>query len=327
MNNKDTTTKNILRTIILLICICCISGCFLNKQDEPITCNLIIDRFEQDFFEIKDSIFDIELMQCKEKYPSFFSDTDLDIKKDLFFNDTLRSVYDSVNLSFGFRVPRENELKEGFCHYKKYFPLDTFSIVTYIDYDFDYRYPVVFANQQLFLSLHMFLGSGHSFYNSLPSYIHFSHDTLFLPSSCFITLAGRHIPISPSNNLLESMLYAAKPYFFTQHMLPHIDEYQLLKCEPEKVEWCKKNESIIWQYMIENEFLFSSSAELIDRFVSLAPFSKFGLDIDSSSPGGVGGWVGLQILHAYAKNNNVSLIDVLNETDYMKILNKSGYKP
>ena len=61
--------------------------------------------------------------------------------------------------------------------------------------------------------------------------------------------------------------------------------------------------------------------------MSLAPFSKFGLDIDSSSPGGVGGWVGLQILHAYAENNNVSLIDVLNETDYMKILNKSGYKP
>ena len=86
-------------------------------------------------------------------------------------------------------------------------------------------------------------------------------------------------------------------------------------------------EKVIWQYMIENDYLFSTSPELIERFVSLAPFSKFGLDIDIKSPGGVGVWLGLQILNAYSENNNIPLVDVLNETDYMKILNKSGYKP
>ena len=50
-------------------------------------------------------------------------------------------------------------------------------------------------------------------------------------------------------------------------------------------------------------------------------------DIDVNSPGSVGIWLGLQILNSYADKNNVSLIDILNETDYMKILNKSGYKP
>ena len=79
--------------------------------------------------------------------------------------------------------------------------------------------------------------------------------------------------------------------------------------------------------MIEKDYLFSNSSDLIDRFVSLAPFSKFGLDIDTNSPGSVGIWLGLQILNSYADKNNVSLIDILNETDYMKILNKSGYKP
>ena len=87
------------------------------------------------------------------------------------------------------------------------------------------------------------------------------------------------------------------------------------------------NERLIWEYMIDNEYLFSSSSNLIERFVDLAPFSKFGLDIDRDSPGSVGVWLGLQILNSYEKNNNVSLVEILSETDYMKILNKSGYKP
>ena len=110
-------------------------------------------------------------------------------------------------------------------------------------------------------------------------------------------------------------------------MLVETEDFELFKCSKEKMDWCKNNEKVIWEYMIENEYLFSSSPELIERFVSLAPFSKFGLDIDSHSPGGVGVWLGLQILNAYSNNNNITLVELLNETDYLKILNKSGYKP
>ena len=66
---------------------------------------------------------------------------------------------------------------------------------------------------------------------------------------------------------------------------------------------------------------------LIDNFISLAPFSQFGLPADRDSPGGVGLWLGVQIWDAYMENNSISLLEVLNETDYMKVLNNSGYKP
>ena len=81
-------------------------------------------------------------------------------------------------------------------------------------------------------------------------------------------------------------------------MLIDVPEYKLFKCPKSKIEWCQHNEKVIWQYMIENDYLFSTSPELIERFVSLAPFSKFGLDIDRNSPGGVGVWLGLQILNS-----------------------------
>ena len=79
--------------------------------------------------------------------------------------------------------------------------------------------------------------------------------------------------------------------------------------------------------MIEKDYLFSSSIELIDKFVNLAPFSQFGLATDRNSPGSVGVWLGFQIWNSYVENNNASLTDILNETDYIKILNNSGYKP
>ena len=93
------------------------------------------------------------------------------------------------------------------------------------------------------------------------------------------------------------------------------------------MQWCLDNESRIWSYMIEREYLFSSSMDLVDRFVNLAPFSKFVLPTDSNSPGSVGVWLGLQIWNAYMDNNNIPLTELLSETDYIKVLNNSSYKP
>ena len=311
--------------ILLVILICY----FFRKEEHQVNeiCEFEVYRFEQDFFNIKPDSFDIVFPILKVKYPSFFTDTILDFKRDVFLNDTLRSIFDSVQLYFADEIIGIEEIQRGFCNYQKYFPSESFSLYTYIEGAFDYRYPVVFSDGKLFVDLELFLGSNHSFYSSLPDYIKFGHDVDFLPSSCFVTLAGRHVPIPKLDNFLSSILHYAKAYFFAQHMLVEIEEFELFKCSKEKIDWCKNNEKVIWEYMIENEYLFSSSPELIERFVSLAPFSKFGLDIDVHSPGGVGVWLGLQILNAYSKNNNITLVELLNETDYLKILNKSGYKP
>ena len=328
MNKENRMKKQILLIFSIIIILFCLKFFFLNYHNISFErCEFGINRFEQEFFNIEEDSFDIEFVNCKNKFPSFFTDTSLDFKTDVFLNDTLRLVLDSVDSVFKTHLPQLEKLESGFCNYKNYFPTDSFSIYTYIEGTFDYRYPVVFANEKLFISLDLFLGNNHSFYKFLPDYIKFSHDTLYLPASCFTTLAGRHIPYPDLNNFLETILHYSKAYFFTQKMLIDIPEHHLFKCAEEKMKWCRNNEKIIWKYMIEKDYLFSNSSDLIDRFVSLAPFSKFGLDIDANSPGSVGIWLGLQILNSYADKNNVSLIDILNETDYMKILNKSGYKP
>ena len=286
-----------------------------------------IYRFEKEFFEIKQDSFDIFFPKIKKKFPYFFADSTIDFKHEVFLDDTLIQVLDSVNKAFPNLLTFEETIQQGFCNYKKYFPDSNIEFFTFIDKSFDYRTPVVYADSKLFISLHLFLGSTHTFYNFLPDYIKYSHSAEFLPASCFITLAGHHIPYPDIHNFLETILHYSKAYLFAQKMLPNTPQHILFKCSEEQMQWCLDNESRIWSYMIEREYLFSSSIDLVDRFVNLAPFSKFGLPTDSNSPGSVGVWLGLQIWNAYMDNNNISLTEVLSETDYIKVLNSSSYKP
>jgi len=329
MNKKNRKKKHILLILFTLVIIFFILKLTFERKQDFFSekCKIDIYRFEQDFFSIEKDSFDVHFLNVQKKFPAFFSDTSIAFNKDIFLNDTLRGILDSVNLIFKNRIPSIPQLEEGFCNYKDYFPEDNFSIYTFIDKEFDYKTPVVFANDKLFVSLHLFLGSSHTFYNFLPNYIKYAHDTTFLASSCFVTLAGKHIPYPDLNTFLDIILYYSKAYFFAHTMIPNVLDYQLFKCPEKKIEWCYTNEGAIWQYMIERDYLFSTSTDLLDKFIHLAPFSQFGSSSDTDSPGSVGVWLGLQIWKSYAENNDIDLIDILNETNYMKVLNNSGYKP
>ena len=311
---------------IIIILLMTIISC-KQKSLSTKNCELELLRFEEDFFNIDSESFDSLFPAIKDKYPTFFLDNNVDYKKDILLNDTLRDIFDSVQSVFKGELFNQAQIKSGLCKYNSYYPNETLSFVTYIEGSFDYRYPVVYSDDKLYISLDLFLGSDHSFYYALPKYIKISHDKRYIPSISFLALAGKHIPISETNSFISTILYYAKAYYFTKSMLDGVEDHVLFKCSIEKMNWCEKNESTIWEYMIENDYLFSSDPELNERFVYLSPFSKFGLSIDQYSPGGVGVWIGLKIIESYVEHNNVSFYDLLIEQDYNKILNKSGYRP
>ena len=61
--------------------------------------------------------------------------------------------------------------------------------------------------------------------------------------------------------------------------------------------------NIYGNIFVRNELLFKTDNNLIDRFISPAPFSKFYLEIDNESPGKIGQWIGWQILRSFRKKN------------------------
>ena len=77
---------------------------------------------------------------------------------------------------------------------------------------------------------------------------------------------------------------------------------------------------------MENNLLYSTDSKLPNRFINVAPFSKFYLEIDNDTPGRVGTWVGWQIVRSFMENNDVTLQQVL-QMDPMELFQKSKYKP
>ena len=82
----------------------------------------------------------------------------------------------------------------------------------------------------------------------------------------------------------------------------------------------------MWRFFVDNSILYSSEQKLVTRFISMAPFSKFYLEIDNESPGRVGTWVGWQIVRSFMLNNDISLQQML-AMDAKELFEKSRYKP
>jgi uncharacterized protein YjaZ len=72
--------------------------------------------------------------------------------------------------------------------------------------------------------------------------------------------------------------------------------------------------------------LYSDDQKLKNRFINLAPFSKFYLEIDNESPGRVGAWIGWQIVRSFAENNQVPIEELL-KMNAKELFEKSKYKP
>ena len=94
-----------------------------------------------------------------------------------------------------------------------------------------------------------------------------------------------------------------------------------------QLQWCEKNEGGIWAYFLENELLFNSDYIKIQKYLAEAPFTP-GIGDNSDSAPKLGVWLGWQIVRAYMeKNSNVTLQQLLEETDAQKILTGARYKP
>ena len=122
------------------------------------------------------------------------------------------------------------------------------------------------------------------------------------------------------------MIYAGKELYLKDLLLPEYTDADKIGYLPEQIKWCQENEGYMWRYFIEDKLLYSSDSKLPNRFINVAPFSKFYLEIDNQSPGRVGTWMGWQIVRSFMENNEVSLQQLL-QMDAIEIFNKSKYKP
>jgi gliding motility-associated lipoprotein GldB len=292
------------------------------KAVEAIPVAIKVVRFDKLFFETTPQ----DLDKLKLDFPFFFPKGNDDrVWLDKMQNPLWRELYTEVQKKYSNFGSVQKELEVLFKHIKYNFPqTKTPKVITVIS-EMDYNKKVIYTDSLVIISLELYLGKEHKFYQ-FPKYLkqNFEQNQI-LPDVVSSFSIQRISPVS-DKNLLSLMIYFGKQLYLKDVLLPEYNDAEKMGYTLEEIKWCEENESYMWRYFIENEMLYSDDQKLANRFINPAPFSKFYLEIDNESPGRVGAWMGWQIVRSYIKNNEVSLVQVL-QLNAKELFEKSKYKP
>jgi gliding motility-associated lipoprotein GldB len=316
-----------MRVYIYCFALCCffLSCDKKNKTEQiidKIPVNMEVERFDKVFFETDPK----DLDKIKMEFPFFFPPENEDAVWLNKMQDPLwRELYTEVEKKYLNFEPVKSQLEELFKHIKYYFPKTEIPNVITVISQMDYNNKVIYADSLVIISLEMYLGKNHKFYQ-FPNYLKQNFEENQIMPDVVSSFYKRKAVPDLTKNLLSKMINAGKELYFKDVLLPDYSDADKMGYTKEQIIWCDENESYMWRYFIEKEMLYSDDQKLMSRFISPAPFSKFYLEIDNESPGQVGGWIGWQIVRSYMKNNEVSL-QQLAKTNAKEIFEKSKYKP
>lgn len=125
-------------------------------------------------------------------------------------------------------------------------------------------------------------------------------------------------------DLLSEMIHEGKLLYALQQLLPDWSEADLIGYTQKQVDWATKNKKSVWKETIKQNYLYSPEYMIISKYLEEAPSTSI---VSVDSPGRLGAWIGWNIVKDYAKNTNLSLYEILKETDSQNILKVSKYNP
>ncbi|MFV8391823.1 gliding motility lipoprotein GldB [Flavobacterium sp. LB2P6] len=310
---------------LVVFCLFVLSCDKKNKVESAVTAiplEVKVERFDKIFFETPPQ----DLEKVKKQFPFFFpSGNDNSVWLSKMQDPLWRELYTEVQKKYSDFKPVKVELETLFKHIKYYFPkTKTPKVITVIS-EMDYKNKTIYADSLVVISLELYLGKNHKFYQ-FPNYLKQNFEPRQIAPDVVSSFSARKIPPVLDKDLLSQMIYSGKQLYLKDLLLPDYTDAEKMGYTPEQITWCQENESYMWRYFIEKEMLYSNDQKLISRFINPAPFSKFYLEIDNESPGQVGAWIGWQMVRSYMNNNEVPLVDLL-KTNAKEIFMKSKYKP
>lgn len=225
----------------------------------------------------------------------------------------------------------QKELPELFARIKHYFPkfqnpkVYVFSSATAM-----YQEPVMYNAKQnaMIIDLSSFLGGKSEYYKGIEDYFKSSMNPENLLPKSSEAIAYAIVPYNKAEQkFLDEMVYSGKVMILQDAFLPNVPDYLKMGATAKQYEWSTNNEADIWNYLVENDYLFSPDSRLIERFISPGPFSKFYTEIDKESSPQIGVFVGWKIGRKFFEKKPDTKLEDFLKMSATEIFNQSEYKP
>lgn len=307
----------------LLTFIACKKEDKVAREIAEIPINFDVERFDIAFSEATPET----LPELKKDFPFLFPAHFPDSVWVNRLSDTIQlELSNEVKKAYPNFVKEKNELKVLFQHLTYYFPSFKTPTVITLTSDVDFKNKVMVTPDKLLIALDNYLGENHHFYVGIPAYIKSGMNKESLLVDVAGAYAAEFTPKATKRSFLASMVYYGKLLYLKDMLLPKTPDYLKIGYADEQLAWAEANEDQIWRFFIEKEMLYDTDPKLKERFINLAPFSKFGLQLDNESPPQLGQYIGWQIVRQFTQKNTVSLPELL-VLDEETLFKQSNFKP
>jgi hypothetical protein len=316
-----------------------------NERNVPdvsaIKVDLVIERFEQDFFKVDTNALQAGLDALNKKYPRFYplylqnilQVAPADPAASFILKSIIggyRPINDSIQKKYGSLSWLKDDLESSFKFVKHYYPAyATPRIITFIG-TLDAPGAVV-TPDYLGIGLHQFGGKDFSVYQDpqvqqmYPNYIARRFDQEYMTAAAMKAVADDiYTDVSTGLPLIEQMVEKGKAWYLLDHFLPHAPDSVKTGFTKKQLDWLNENEGNAWAYVTKNEDIYSIEPHVIQTYIGEAPFTQ---GMTESSPGNIGQWIGLQIIQKFAAANTDLTLQQVLAMPARKIFEGSKYRP
>ncbi|WP_445588924.1 gliding motility lipoprotein GldB [Sunxiuqinia sp. A32] len=327
---------------LLILCLLII---FISCNRNPLKVNtsnvelqLQFKSLDEDLFEAQDNL-EIELPKIQKSYGDFFTifthqminiggpdNDEFYMRLESFLKDLVIVGAKKLSDETIDKKKLESTFLNALKHYKYYFPEKSIpQIYTCIS---GFNQSIVLTENLIGVSLDKYLGEDCEFYPQLgiPKYkIQNMHQGKIVSDAMYAWALTDYPIKDDADKLIEHMVYQGKLLYFVDAMLPELDDTVKIGYSKEQLDFCELSEQGMWTYLAEQKMLFSTQRMDIKRYIDDAPYTS---SFTADSPGRVGMWFGWKIVKAYMKKNpKVTISQLMENDDYLGILNQSGYQP
>ncbi|WP_020537005.1 hypothetical protein [Lewinella cohaerens] len=329
-----------------------LAACTDDKRPLPdvsdIETPLTILRFEQDLFSLDTLDFANSIAGLATKYPEFaelfstsileagslasMSPEQLDYFRGFVTSPVYRAVYDTTQMIFPDLADTEKELQQALRYFRYYFPeIEAPQRLITFNSAFNYA-SIIFGENDLGVSLDMFLGPNFDYQKYSPgaaifsNYLVRTYNKDYLTSSLLRVLLDDVFGSAPGTRLLDEMVHRGKKLYVLEQLLPEVTDTVIFKTTATQQEWLVENERNLWSHFLTEDLLYNSRFQDIRKLIEPSPNGSPVLPEDS--PGESANYVGYQIVKQFMERHpEIPLSDLLVYQDAQEILEQSRYKP
>ncbi|MDB5263043.1 MAG: hypothetical protein JWQ14_2324 [Adhaeribacter sp.] len=237
---------------------------------------------------------------------------------------SLQQFAQETGQRFGDMADVQQDLTNAFKHLRYYYP--NFLVPKVNTFVSGLLGPDIFLSDSLVvIGIDYFAGKKASYRPQQPDYVLTRYEKENIVPALVTLISSKYNKTDPNNTMLAEMVNYGKSYYFTKQMMPCTSDSLIIGYTDQQMADITYNEGKIWAHFIEKSLLFETSHFKVNKYTGERPNVP---EISARCPGRIATWVGWQIVKKYmAENPQVTLTQLMAETNAQKIFTQSKYKP